>query len=130
MKQYLRALQLVVTLLFTLPCTAIGQVSVEAKLDTADILIGEQVQLEVKCAVNAKQKVNFPFFNLNKNLLLVLKLFTMDVSTRFGVTINSELNFREIYHHCIRLCFICHSSFQNFSRRQGIRFAWEHRTKS
>ena len=90
MKQYLRALQLVVTLLFTLPCTAIGQVSVEAKLDTADILIGEQVQLEVKCAVNAKQKVN-----LNKNLLLVLKLFTMDVSTRFGVTINSELNFRE-----------------------------------
>lgn len=56
MKQYLRALQLVVTLLFTLPCTAIGQVSVEAKLDTADILIGEQVQLEVKCAVNAKQK--------------------------------------------------------------------------
>lgn len=95
MKQYLRALQLVVTLLFTLPYTAIGQVSVEAKLDTADILIGEQVQLEVKCAVNAKQKVNFPFFNLNKNLLLVLKLFTMDVSTRFGVTINSELNFRE-----------------------------------
>lgn len=68
MKQYLRALQLVVTLLFTLPCTAIGQVSVEAKLDTADILIGEQVQLEVKCAVNAKQKVNFPFFQPQQEL--------------------------------------------------------------
>lgn len=61
MKTYLRALQLLVTLLFALPCTAISQINVEAKLDTANILIGEQVQLKVKCAVNAKQKVSFPF---------------------------------------------------------------------
>ena len=80
MKQYLRALQLVVTLLFTLPCTAIGQVSVEAKLDTADILIGEQVQLEVKCAVNAKQKVNFPFFPFSLNVSQSSKFLLVELS--------------------------------------------------
>lgn len=39
-----------------------AQVTVEARLDTADILIGEQVQLKATVAANAGAKVRFPQF--------------------------------------------------------------------
>ncbi len=54
-------------LLATLLCwltiaRAEAQVVVEAHADTASILIGEQIQVSVKCTVNAKQQVTFPQF--------------------------------------------------------------------
>lgn len=51
-----------------LPLTAKGQVAVEAHLDTASILIGEQVQLRVKCTAKAGQQVNFPYFQPQQEL--------------------------------------------------------------
>jgi len=50
------------SLLLSLVCTAQAQVIVEAHLDTANILIGEQVQLRVKCVTDAKQRVTFPSY--------------------------------------------------------------------
>ena len=54
--------------LFALVGTARGQVVAEAKLDTAGILIGQQVQLTVSCAVNANQKVTFPYYTEQQEL--------------------------------------------------------------
>ena len=45
-----------------------GQVIVETRLDTANILIGEQVELQVKCSAGARQKVVFPHFNPQQEL--------------------------------------------------------------
>lgn len=52
-------------LLFT---SVMAQVTVEAKLDTTNILIGEQVQLRVKCNAGAGQQVVFPFFQPQQEL--------------------------------------------------------------
>lgn len=49
-------------LIFILPLRLSAQVIVETKLDTANILIGEQVQLQVRCVVGTKQKVTFPYY--------------------------------------------------------------------
>ena len=46
--------------LCTTTTTTVAQVIVEAHTDTANILIGEQIQLSLKCTVNAKQRVQFP----------------------------------------------------------------------
>lgn len=54
--------------LFMLFISSFAQVTVEAKLDTTSILIGEQVQLRVKCSVGAKQQVEFPFFQSQQEL--------------------------------------------------------------
>lgn len=43
-----------------LPSFAGAQTLVETRLDTASILIGEQVQLEVKCTAPARSQVSFP----------------------------------------------------------------------
>lgn len=58
--------------LIALLCTAFGvhaQVSVEAKLDTANILIGEQVQLRVKCSLPAGQQADWPSFQPKQQLI-------------------------------------------------------------
>jgi len=47
---------------------AIAQVTVEAGLDTTSILIGEQVQLRVKCAAGARQQVEFPFYQAQQEI--------------------------------------------------------------
>lgn len=57
------------TLLLTLPLTAYAQVIVEAHTDTASILIGEQIQIHVKCTVNAGQHVTFPSFSSQQQLI-------------------------------------------------------------
>lgn len=57
--------------LFVILCTTIGaqaQISVEAKLDTANILIGEQVQLRVKCSMPAGQQADWPYFQPKQQL--------------------------------------------------------------
>lgn len=45
-----------------------AQVAVEARLDTANILIGEQVELRVKCSAGARQQVSFPYFQPRQEL--------------------------------------------------------------
>lgn len=58
-------------LILLLPLHALlstAQVVVEAHLDTASILIGEQVQLRVKCSVNNKQRVQFPEYQQTQEL--------------------------------------------------------------
>lgn len=45
-----------------------AQVSVKTQLDTANILIGEQVQLQLKCTASANQKVEFPNFQAQDQL--------------------------------------------------------------
>ncbi len=59
---------LLVCALLCLVCSVRAQVVAEAKLDTASILIGQQVQLTVTCAVNAGQKVTFPYFQGQQEL--------------------------------------------------------------
>lgn len=49
----------VLSLLF-LP--VIAQITVESRLDTTSILIGEQVQLHIKCCAGIQQHVEFPFY--------------------------------------------------------------------
>ncbi len=53
---------------FFIVTRAQAQVIVEAHADTASILIGEQIQLSVKCTVNAKQQVAFPQFHPQQEL--------------------------------------------------------------
>lgn len=59
-------------LLLLLACFALtgaAQVVVEAHLDTASILIGEQVQLRVKCSAGSKQRVQFPDYVPTQELM-------------------------------------------------------------
>lgn len=49
--------------------TLCAQVIVEAHTDTASILIGEQIQMCVKCTVNAGQKVKFPSYNPQQQIV-------------------------------------------------------------
>lgn len=46
-----------------------AQVIVEAHTDTASILIGEQIQMRVKCTVNAGQKVKFPSYSPQQQIV-------------------------------------------------------------
>lgn len=45
-----------------------AQVVVEAKLDTAYILIGDQVRLNVTCKVGSRQRVDFPYYQPQEEL--------------------------------------------------------------
>ncbi len=45
------------------PLTAKGQTIVEATMDTASILVGEQVQVKLKCTANKGQRIQFPNFS-------------------------------------------------------------------
>ena len=56
-------------LLFLLPISAHAQVIVEAHIDTASILIGEQIQLHVKCTTNAGQHVTFPSYSSQQQIV-------------------------------------------------------------
>lgn len=47
---------------------SIAQVTVEARLDTTHIMIGEQIQIRVKCNAGAKQKIEFPYFQSQQEL--------------------------------------------------------------
>lgn len=49
--------------------TLCAQVIVEAHTDTASILIGEQIQMRVKCTVNAEQKVKFPSYSPQQQIV-------------------------------------------------------------
>lgn len=49
--------------------TLCAQVIVEAHTDTASILIGEQIQMRVKCTVNARQKVKFPSYSPQQQIV-------------------------------------------------------------
>lgn len=49
--------------------TLCAQVIVEAHTDTASILIGEQIQMRVKCTVNAGQKVKFPSYSPQQQIV-------------------------------------------------------------
>lgn len=49
--------------------TLCAQVLVEAHTDTASILIGEQIQMRVKCTVNAGQKVKFPSYSPQQQIV-------------------------------------------------------------
>lgn len=63
-------------LLFTLQLQA--QVTVKTRLDTANILIGEQVQLQLKCTAQARQKVEFPQFQPNAPLTPGIEVVSND----------------------------------------------------
>lgn len=60
--------RIITALLLLLPLRGLAQVTIEAHLDTASILIGEQVQLRVKCSANAGQNVIFPIFKEQQEL--------------------------------------------------------------
>lgn len=62
-------LKTLLLLLVLMPAGVSAQVLVEARIDTADILIGEQVQLKVKCSVNAGQKVTFPYYQAEEEIV-------------------------------------------------------------
>lgn len=64
MKKYL----LLLTFIFKV-FLSMGQVVVEAHLDTANILIGEQVELKVKCSAGAKQQIEFPYFQPQQEIV-------------------------------------------------------------
>lgn len=64
--KYIRLLLIV---LLSAPFRLMSQVVVEASIDTASILIGEQVKLKLKCSVNANQKVSFPYFQSQQQLV-------------------------------------------------------------
>lgn len=49
--------------------TLCAQVIVEAHTDTASILIGEQIQMRAKCTVNAGQKVKFPSYSPQQQIV-------------------------------------------------------------
>ncbi len=49
--------------LLLFPKTAKGQTIVEATMDTASILVGEQVQVKLKCSANKGQRITFPNFS-------------------------------------------------------------------
>lgn len=66
-KKYLYPFLLVI-LLLSATIGARAQVVVEAKLDTASILIGEQVQVRLKCSANANQSVVFPTYQPQQEL--------------------------------------------------------------
>lgn len=55
-------------LLLLLPLSLTAQVVVEARMDTADILIGQQVRVRVKCSADAKARVTFPTFTAGQQL--------------------------------------------------------------
>ena len=55
-----------------------AQVTVKTRLDTADILIGEQVQLQVKCTANANQHVVFPDFKPKTQLVPGVEVVSND----------------------------------------------------
>lgn len=57
------------TMMLLLPTTIRAQVIVEAHTDTASILIGEQIQLHVKCTVNAGQRVTFPSYSTQQQIV-------------------------------------------------------------
>lgn len=59
---------LLVSMLFTFVPTK-AQVVVEAHTDTASILIGEQIQLSLKCTANANQRVSIPNFQPQQSLI-------------------------------------------------------------
>ncbi len=56
-------------LLLTTGISLRAQVLVETKLDTAHILIGEQVQLRVKCSSPAGAQVTFPYYQSQEQLM-------------------------------------------------------------
>ena len=51
-----------------------AQVVVEMKLDTAEILVGQQVQLSTKVSANANQKVSFPSFKKGEEMVKGLEI--------------------------------------------------------
>ena len=55
-----------------------AQVTVKARLDTANILIGEQVQLQLKCTAQARQKVEFPKFQPKAELVPGVEVISND----------------------------------------------------
>lgn len=62
----LRIFTFFLSLLTLLPLSA--QVVVEARIDTADILIGEQVRVRVKCSADARANVVFPTFTAGQQV--------------------------------------------------------------
>lgn len=52
-----------------LPAKAVGQVVVDSKIDKADILVGEQVELTTTVAAGAGQKVQFPDYDSGEQQL-------------------------------------------------------------
>lgn len=65
--KYLYSVLLLMALL-SMPLSLRAQVVVEARLDTASILIGEQVQVKLKCSVGANQRVTFPTYQPQQEL--------------------------------------------------------------
>lgn len=67
MKRLLLLFTLALTALL-LPITATAQTIVEATMDTASILVGEQVQVKLKCCANKGQRIAFPNFSEQQEL--------------------------------------------------------------
>lgn len=64
-----RLLLYITLLLLSLSKASFAQVAVTAKLDTTRILIGQQVQLTVKCTSNRNVKIDFPFYQAEDTLV-------------------------------------------------------------
>ena len=60
--------------LFLVPQRNMAQVVVEMKLDTAEIVVGQQVQLTTSVSTDAGKQVTFPSFNKEKELVKGLEV--------------------------------------------------------
>ena len=60
--------------LFLVALSSRAQVIVEMKLDTAEILVGQQVQLTTSVSTDAGKQVHFPSFNKDKELVKGLEV--------------------------------------------------------
>ena len=67
MNSMFKGLLLLALSLLTFHCQA--QVTVKTRLDTAQILIGEQIQLQLQCTAQVQQKVVFPIFKPKSQLI-------------------------------------------------------------
>lgn len=64
----MKRLLLILPIFLLFPLFTLAQVTVEAKLDTAHILIGQQVQLTVRCTAASSARVDFPFYQSQDTL--------------------------------------------------------------
>ena len=78
-----RALPVVIGLLLSFPLMALGQVQVESRLDSMEILIGEQVHLTLSVAMQQGQKVEMPTYQYSQYItpgVEVLEMSAADTS--------------------------------------------------
>lgn len=90
----MKKLTILIILFVLTGLNAFAQVSVTAKIDSAQIKIGEQTKIRIEVLMNANQKVQFPVFKdtIVNNILLV-----SDTKTETNKLGNNKLKLSKIY---------------------------------